>query len=246
MERIKRYVERFKGKRTAVAYSGGVDSSLIAFVAKRFADAITIRSEFTPRYTVDDAINFSKRFGINHRVVDITILDDEIKRNSINRCYLCKKKIFREIKALGYDVILDGTNADDLMENRPGLRANEEERVVSPLADLGLGKRETRGIMYKIDKKIAMKPSETCLATRIPFNSEITLERLRRIDKAEEILRSINLSTVRVRDHFPLARIQVPRNEFNLILDERGLVSRFKDLGYRFVTLDLEGYELNP
>ncbi|OYT40406.1 MAG: ExsB family protein, partial [Candidatus Altiarchaeales archaeon ex4484_43] len=113
MERIKKYMERFKGKRTAVAYSGGVDSSLIAFVAKKFADAVTIRSEFTPGYAVDGAINFAERSGINHRVIDITILSDEIKKNSINRCYLCKKKIFREIKALGYDVILDGTNADD-------------------------------------------------------------------------------------------------------------------------------------
>jgi len=244
MKRIKKYLEGFKGKKTAVAYSGGVDSSLISFMAKKFADSITIRSEFTPRYAVDDAINFAKRFGINHRVIDITILNDEIKRNPGNRCYLCKKKIFREIKALGYDVILDGTNADDLREDRPGLRANKEEGVVSPLADLGLGKKEIRKIMYKVDKKIAMKPSETCLATRIPFNSEITPDRLRRIDKAEEILRSINLSTVRVRDHFPLARIQILRNEFDLILDKRDTVSRFKKLGYKSVTLDLEGYEV--
>jgi uncharacterized protein len=243
MERIKKYLKRFEDSKVAVAYSGGVDSSLIALTAREFADSITVKSEFTPKHTIDEAVDFASRFGIKHRVIDINLLDDEIKKNPGNRCFLCKKKIFHEIRKLGYDLILDGTNADDLGEERPGLKANREEHVISPLADLGLGKREVREIMNKIDKKTSLKPSETCLATRIPFNSEITSERLMRIDKAEEILRKLKFSRVRVRDHFPLARIQVREKEFKKILNSRDIVSGFKDLGYEHVTLDLEGLQ---
>lgn len=246
MERIKKYLEKFKDKKVAVAYSGGVDSSLVALAAKGIGDSITIRSEFTPSYIVDEAKDFAKRFGIRHRIEDMSVLNDEIKKNPTNRCYLCKLKIIKKIKDLGYSVILDGTNKDDLREERPGLKAKEKEGIISPLADLGLGKEEIREIMAEIDGNTAKRPSESCLATRIPFNSEITIERLRRIEKAEEFIRSRGLSHVRVRDHFPLARIEVLSDEFDIVVREKNLAPMLKNLGYEFVTLDLEPYkELN-
>jgi uncharacterized protein len=236
---IKRYMEKFEGERVAVAYSGGVDSSLVAYAAKEIADAVTIKSDFTPNCVIEDAKEFAEKFGLRHKILNVSLLDDEMRTNPPNRCYLCKKRIIEEIKNLGYDIVMDGTNADDLDKERPGLKAKQEEEVISPLADLGLGKREIRRIMAGIDENVAGKPSESCLATRIPFNSEITPERLKRIKKAEELVKSLGLSSIRVRDHFPLAKIEVPRDEFDKMPDVEALLSELKQLGYTSVTLDV-------
>lgn len=239
---IKRYVEKINGK-IAVAFSGGVDSSLVALASKEVADAVTIKSEFVHEYIVRDAKEFAKRFGINHVIAETNVLDGEIKWNPANRCYLCKKKIAKQIKEMGYDVIMDGTNRDDLAEKRPGLVAKEEEGIVSPLAELGMGKSEIRETMGGIDGEVAKRPSESCLATRIPFNSEMTNERLRRIEKAEEKIRSV-LDFIRVRDHFPLARLETDGEEFEKLLAKRDkIVVELKKLGYSYVTMDLEGYK---
>ncbi|MFC1786978.1 ATP-dependent sacrificial sulfur transferase LarE [Halobacteriota archaeon] len=239
MDIIKRYMEKFEGEKVAIAYSGGVDSSLVAYAAKEIADALTIKSEFVFDYVIDDAKEFAEKFGLRHKILNVSILEDEIKANPPNRCYLCKKRIIEELKNLGYNIIMDGTNADDLNEERPGLKAKQEEGVISPLADLGLGKKEIRKIMADIDEKVAIKPSESCLATRVPFNSEVTLERLKRIQKAEDLLKSIGLSSVRVRDHFPVARIEVPRDEFDKILGAEDVILELKHLGYESVTMDV-------
>ncbi|MBN2014767.1 MAG: ATP-dependent sacrificial sulfur transferase LarE [Candidatus Altiarchaeota archaeon] len=239
---LEKYLERFKNKKTAVAYSGGVDSSIIAFYARDFADAVLVRSELTPGYMAEKAQKFAEKYCINLKILNMEILR-EAKSNPPDRCYLCKGMICSKIKSLCYEVILDGTNADDLGEDRPGLKANLMGGVVSPLAELGLGKRETRALMSRIDKKVASQPSETCLATRIPHGEEITMERLNRIDRAEDFIRSLGVGKVRVRDHFPLARIQVQRDDFDTILKSRRLIQRFKDLGYQDITLDLEGIE---
>ncbi len=237
MDRLKRYMEKFEGERVAVAYSGGVDSSLVAYAAKEIADAVTIKSDFTPNCVIEDAKEFAEKFGLRHKILNISILDDEMKANPPNRCYLCKKRIIEEIKNLGYDIVMDGTNSDDLDKDRPGLKAKQEEGVISPLADLGLGKREIRRIMADIDENVARKPSESCLATRIPFNSEITPERLKRIKKAEGLAKSMGLGSIRVRDHFPVAKIEAPRDEFDKMLGAEGLLSGLKQLGYKSVTI---------
>lgn len=238
MDRIKKYLEKFDGEKVAVAYSGGVDSSLVAYAAKDIADAVTIKSDFIQNCVIKDAKEFAKKFGIRHKILNVNIIEDEFKYNPPSRCYLCKKRIIEEIKNLGYNLILDGTNADDLLEERPGLKAKKEGGVISPLADLGLGKRETRKIMANIDEKVARKPSDSCLATRIPFNSEVTPERLKRIQKAEELIKSMGLRSIRVRDHFPVARIEAPKDEFNKVSNLGDLISKLKHLGYQSVTMD--------
>ncbi len=232
-------MEKFEGEKVAVAYSGGVDSSLVAYAAKEIADAVTIKSDFTSNCVIEEAKAFAEKFGLRHKILNVSILDDEMKANPPNRCYLCKKRIIEEIKNLGYNVVMDGTNSDDLDDERPGLKAKQEEGVISPLADLGLGKREIRRITADIDENVARKSPDSCLATRIPFNSEITPERLKRIEKAEEIVKSIGLSSIRVRDHFPLAKIEVPRDGFDKMLGAEDLLSELKQLGYKSITIDV-------
>ncbi|NYT00163.1 MAG: ATP-dependent sacrificial sulfur transferase LarE [Methanocellales archaeon] len=239
MDRIKSYIKNFEGEKVAVAYSGGVDSSLVAYAAKDISDAVTIKSDFIQNCVIEDSKEFAEKFGLGHKILNVNILEDEIRANPPNRCYLCKKRIIEEIKNLGYTVIMDGTNADDLHEERPGLKAKKEEGVISPLADLGLDKKEIRRIMADIDQKVARKPSESCLATRIPFNSEVTPERLKRIQQAEELIKSMGLSSIRVRDHFPVAQIEAPRDEFDKVSNLGDLISKLKHLGYESVTMDL-------
>lgn len=239
MERLREYLNKTRGKKTAVSYSGGVDSSLIAYYAKEFADAVLIKSEFTQPHMIEEANEFTRRYKINFRIEEIQVLP-ETENNPQDRCYICKKKMLKKIKELGYDVIFDGTNLDDLKEKRPGIEANKELGVVSPLADLYLRKDDVRKIMAKIDGKIAIKPHESCLATRIPFGEKITTEKLSRIYAGENTIKSFGLQHIRLRDHFPLARIQAPKADHNKIIETRDIIQRIKELGYEYVTLDLE------
>ncbi|MDF2956687.1 MAG: ATP-utilizing enzyme [Candidatus Alkanophagales archaeon MCA70_species_1] len=243
---IERRIRSLGGVRAAVAFSGGVDSFLVAFAARRVADAVTIDSEFVHRRSLKEAKELARKFGIVHKTIKISVLDGEIARNGRERCYLCKRKVFKAIRDAGYSVILDGTNSSDIKEERPGLKALEEFGVISPLAELGLSKDDVRRLVSEIDESVAGKPPESCLATRIPLNERITLERLRRVEKAEEILRTLpEISLVRVRDHFPIARIEVPRDEIPALVS--GLSSRSDVLSelkklYGHITVDLEGY----
>ncbi|RLG36951.1 MAG: ATP-dependent sacrificial sulfur transferase LarE [Candidatus Alkanophagales archaeon] len=244
---IERRIRNFGDVRAAVAFSGGVDSFLVAFAARRVADAVTIDSEFVHRRSLREARELAGKFGIVHKTIKVSVLDGELARNRRKRCYLCKRKVFEAIRDAGYSVILDGTNSSDMKEERPGLKALEEFGVISPLAELGISKEDARRLVSKIDEKVAGKPPESCLATRIPFNEKITLDRLRRIEMAEEILRTLlKISLVRVRDHFPIARIEVPKEEIPALVS--GLSSRndgFSELKklYRYITVDLEGYK---
>lgn len=245
LEAIQKYMDNLNmkyGCKIAVLFSGGVDSGLVAFSAKKFSDAVTVDSEFVFRYKIVDAVNFTKKHGIKHKVVKIN-LNEEIKNNPINRCYLCKKSIIKEVKNLGYSIILDGTNIDDLKEIRPGIKAIEEENVISPLVELNFGKDKTKKAMYKIDNEFAFKPHESCIATRIPVNSRITFEKLKRIEKAEESIRNLGISLVRVRDYFPEARIEVLRSDLKLAIENfENILEKLKDIGYSEVNFNPEGY----
>jgi uncharacterized protein len=180
--------------------------------------------------------------------------DPKFVSNPIDRCYLCKGELLGKLdrirKKLGFKEIIDGTNHDDLSDFRPGFRALKEFGVVSPLALASIGKEEVRQLAVKYGLPNSDKPANPCLASRIPFGSKITKERLKRIAKAEEFLCSLGFKVVRVRDHGDLARVEVAKSELEKALklgDE--IVENLKRLGYTFVMLDLEGYRsgsLNP
>lgn len=246
LDAVKKHVWKLRDSlsgRFAVLFSGGIDSGVIAYAARDFADALTVSSGLTFEHKIEDAVNFSLKYGITHKVVKFSI-DEETKSNTSGRCYFCKKNMLREIKNLGYNIILDGSNADDLKENRQGIKALREENVISPLLELNFGKKEVFKAMTEIDREFALKPHESCIATRIPVNSKITSGRLKRIEAAEEYIRSLGAKIVRVRDYFPEAKIEFSEHDFNLMFENREKIARkFKSMGYEEVFLNLEPYK---
>ena len=238
-----------------VAFSGGVDSSVVAALAYEAlgddAVACTARSETLPAAELGDATRVAEEIGIRHEVVSFSELDSEaFVANGEDRCYHCRSmrlgRMFDTARELGIDVVCDGTNASDPGEgHRPGLRAVEELDAYSPLLEHGITKEEVREIARDYGLSVADKPSMACLSSRIPTGLEVTEERLTRVEVAETLLRTWGFEQFRVRDHDGLARIEVGEDELDRALDpEFAAAARehLTDAGFDHVTLDLEGY----
>jgi uncharacterized protein len=245
-----------------VAYSGGVDSTLLLKVAQEVLGdrvlAVTADSETTPQRERGDALRLAREIGAAHLVVasgELAMTD--FVQNPVNKCYICKKARFGELVKLaqerGFAWVADGGNVDDLADFRPGLQATEELGVRSPLAEAGFTKAEIRRLSRQLKLSTWNKPAYACLASRIPYHREITVEKLRQIDAAEELIRKWGLAIqVRVRHYGDTARIEVEPRSISMLATKAvrsDLVRELRSLGFRFVTLDLEGYRtgsLNP
>jgi tRNA-specific 2-thiouridylase/uncharacterized protein len=238
-----------------VAFSGGVDSSVVSAVAHDAlgddAVACTARSETLPAEELNDARRVADEIGIRHETVTFSELDDpDFVANDDDRCYHCRSmrlgRMFDAARDLGFDVVCDGTNADDTgAGHRPGLRAVAELDAYSPLLEHGITKAEVRAIADHYDLSVADKPSMACLSSRIPTGLEVTEERLTRVETAERLLRTWGFDQFRVRDHDGLARIEVGADELERALDAdfvRAAREHLLDCGFDHVTLDLEGY----
>lgn len=239
-------------KSFAIAFSGGVDSSFLAYRAanldKLNFTAVTIRTPYMPDREIDEAREFATMHKINLKIIDEGF-PEIIRHNPRERCYLCKKALFGSIISYaaqnGYQYIIDGTNADDTGEVRPGLKALRELRVRSPLAEAGLTKKEIREQAFKAGLDLWNKPAMACLLTRIPYETEISEEMLKMIGKAEEFLFEKGYPGTRVRLHGDTARIECLPGFLGKIINDpekERIVARLKDLGFRYVSLDLEGY----
>lgn len=245
----------------AVAFSGGIDSAfLLHRVAKAAAGggkvcAVTVRSAFIPQSEVTYAESFCQAHSIPHEVVEADVLSQpEISANTPERCYYCKKYIFDAIAdrahRLGYANVLDGTNADDLTDYRPGLKALKEAQIASPLSICGFSKQDIRTVARKDGIGIWDKPAMACLATRIPTGTELDSEVIGRIEAAEEFLRQEGFGQVRVRVHGEkcnLARIEVCEEDVGRFADvelRQKTTCRLNELGFDYVTVDLLGYRM--
>jgi uncharacterized protein len=238
----------------AVAFSGGVDSSLLLLAAHEAlgerALAVTARSPLYCAEELRDAERVARQIGARHAFIDSDALSlPEVRGNHPDRCYHCKRRGFGAIRELaareGLAQVVEGSNVDDLSEDRPGWRAVGELGVRSPLIEAGLGKREIRELARAKGLPVWDKPSRACLASRVPFHEELTGERLRRIDAAEQAALALGLRQVRVRDHGTVARLEVAPEEFERVLappTRAALCGELHRLGYRFVALDLDGY----
>jgi len=240
--------------RLLVAFSGGVDSSYLAYAAHRvLADdvlAVTADSPSYPQSHRDMAVRVARDFGIPHRFVGTRELErGDYRANRADRCYHCKSELFAvlgELRSeLGFDSIAYGVNLDDTGDFRPGHRAATESRVLSPFLDVALGKAEIRALSRAAGLPTAELPASACLSSRLPYGTEVTPERLRQVEQGEERLRALGFRQVRLRHHGHLARIEVAPDELSRALDPemaRALAAAIKPLGFRWVSLDLEGY----
>lgn len=250
--RLTEFIGRTGG--VLVAFSGGVDSSLVLAAARQALGervlAVTACSPTYPDHEKDQAAAIAQRLGARHEFVDSDeFKDPSYRANPPNRCYYCKQELFRKLQAVaareGLPAIVDGSNADDEGDFRPGRAAAKEFGVRSPLAELGFGKSLIRQMAKARGLPNWDRPACACLASRIPYGQEITPLRLRRVAQAEAALRDIGFRTVRVRDHGTLARIEIPRDEIDRTLRvgiHQRLIDACKQQGYVYVCLDLEGY----
>ncbi|WP_433634294.1 ATP-dependent sacrificial sulfur transferase LarE [Halomicrococcus sp. NG-SE-24] len=239
-----------------IAFSGGVDSSVVAALAHDVlgddAIACTAKSETLPEAELENTRRIADEIGIRHEIVEFSELDSEaFKRNDEQRCYHCRtmrlSAMYDAAVERGIETVCDGTNASDPGDgHRPGLKAVEELDAYSPLLEHDVTKEEVRAIAREYDLSVADKPSMACLSSRIPTGLEVTEERLTRIEQAEQILRTWGFEQFRVRDHDGLARIEVAPSDLEAALDSefvRAARDHIADLGFDHVTLDLHGYQ---
>jgi pyridinium-3,5-biscarboxylic acid mononucleotide sulfurtransferase len=245
-----------KNQKAIVALSGGVDSAVVALAAKKALDkkAVAVTADYNTLSgdELKSARKIAKEIHIDHRIVRYSELDNEefVKNDSL-RCYHCRTELasylLLEAKKMNVSLIVDGTNIDDLKDYRPGIKAMRENDVKSPLVELGIGKQNIRSIAKSNNLSVFDKPSNSCLASRIPHGIPVTFEKLKRIETAEILVKSVfNVRQVRVRDHQDTARIEVGREEFKEMFDTDKLLaidSKLKNLGFKYVALDLSGYK---
>ena len=235
-----------------VAFSGGVDSTFLLKVAAEElgdrAEGATATSPTYPARELEEARELAARIGVTHRIVESRELEvPGYSENPPDRCYHCKSELFSILQGVagqrGLAVVCDGTNADELSDYRPGLRAAREHGVQSPLARAGLTKAEIREASKRLGLPTWQKPAFACLASRFPYGESITEERLAMVDRAEEVLRGHGLGQLQVRHHGTVARIEVETVDFPAVLaDAGGIAQELKSVGFKYVTLDLEGY----
>ncbi|SHI55610.1 uncharacterized protein SAMN02745751_00569 [Dethiosulfatibacter aminovorans DSM 17477] len=248
-------IDKYTNKDIVIAFSGGVDSSLLLKLACESAakkgsevHAVTAETGLHPVKDIAIAKKVAEEAGAIHHVVRIDELKNAgIEHNPVDRCYLCKKHIFSELKkyaeGLNIDVVLEGTNEDDLHEYRPGIRALRELNILSPIADAGMTKEDVREMAREFGISVADRPSSPCLATRFPYGTLLSDEKMRAVEKGESYIQELGFYNVRIRVHEDIARIEVDEKEMKELLDKRGKVIRLlKDLGFEYITVDLEGF----
>lgn len=254
-EKFVKKMQEYAGQDVMVAFSGGVDSSLLLKTACDMAGgrgtqvyAVTVQTMLHPVGEIEEAKRICQGMKAGH----IVIATDELKEAGImdnppDRCYLCKRHLFTKIKEkaaeLGISIILEGTNEDDLHVYRPGIRALRELGIISPLAEAALTKAEVRKLALAYGIETASKPSMPCLATRFPYGTALSYRDMEQVERGEAYLRSLGLNNVRIRVHGTVARVEVDEGAFGEVIKRKDeVVSCLKGLGYVYVTLDLEGF----
>ena len=241
-------------KSALIAYSGGVDSTFLLKVARDTLGsdvlAVTADSPTYPSQEIQEAKALAKKLSVRHLTIETEeFADSNFVSNPPDRCYYCKKELFSKLRKIARENhlnhILDGSNLDDEKDFRPGMRAAREFGVRSPLREAGFTKEDIRQLSKELDLATWNKPALACLASRFPYGKPLTKQDLGRVGKAEKLLRDMGIGQIRVRHHGHIARIEVPRGEINRFLSDsfrKKLVDKLKELGYTYVTLDLEGY----
>lgn len=252
---MKKLIEILKQLQSViVGFSGGSDSALLMYAIKKSgirAKAVTFSSCFYSASEIEDAKMLAKELGIPHQVIAWEPFDNPaLKSNPTNRCYICKRYLFSILvgmaKKEGFSAVIDGSNTDDLMHYRPGYKALEELGVKSPLVEAGFDKNQVREALRGAGYKSWNKPSFSCYFSRFPYGMQINAELLHKIAECEENIHALGFSTVRVRSHGDIARIEAEEDDFNKCVADSSvrekIISIVKKAGFAYITLDLEGY----
>ena len=235
----------------AVAFSGGVDSTLVAVAAHRVlgpkALAVTAVSPALAKRELEETVSLAARFGFPHRIIHTNEMEREgYVANSPQRCYFCKTELYSQLTELADQEsikwVVNGANTDDIGDYRPGMVAASEHRVRSPMVEVGLTKADVRVIAKILDIPIWDKPAQPCLSSRIPYGTPVTVENLSKVEQAEDYLRGLGLREVRARHHDRLCRIEVGEDEMDFAFERRKeIVSAIKKIGYLWVSIDMSG-----
>ena len=237
-----------------VAYSGGVDSSYVAYIANAElgprAVCITGQSASLPAYQREEIDRVIKRFGFHHEIIHTEELENPgYRANNADRCFFCKDELYTKLESVArsrnIQHIVDGSTVDDLSDYRPGRQAAIQHAVRSPLIEVGLSKSEVRELSRRVELPTWDKPASPCLSSRIAYGTTVTIERLSKVDRGEEILREFGFREFRVRHHDQLVRLEIAQSEMDRVLRKDvidQLATRFRELGFKYVTLDLQGF----
>ncbi len=248
-------MEEYAKGDVVVAFSGGVDSCLLLKAACEAAKAtgkkvyaVTMQTRMHPVREIQEAKRLCEEIGAEHIVITVDELKEAgIENNPVERCYLCKRHLFAKIKEkaaeLSAGAVLEGTNEDDLHVYRPGIKALQELGIASPLAQTGLTKAQVRELAREYGLETAAKPSSPCLATRFPYGTKLAYEEMERVEKGENYLKTFGLHNIRIRAYEKLVRIEADKEDFSCVLAHKEEITAYlKDLGYVYITLDLEGF----
>ena len=253
LQTLKKIIGGYKS--AVIAFSGGADSTFLAFVAGEILPnnllLVTVSSVLYPSFALEEAQKVASLMTVKHRIIRLTELDmidvPQILHYLPDRCYYCKRKLFTEVKKCalneGYEGVFDGSNADDLKDYRPGRKALEELSIGSPLCKAGLTKAEIRYFSNKVGLPTAQKPATPCLATRFPYGEKLTNYKLKRVAQAENALRTMGFIQFRIRSHRDMARIEFSQKEIETGWAKRKLIQTVcKRAGFMYVAIDTEGY----